>query len=65
MDYEKLLLKQKMLAEAFSVFMCLAAGYKTSCHGYLPLYSTVCTVPLYSTCCTTSHLDVCHRGSCI
>jgi len=55
MDYEKLLLKQKMLAEAFfSVFMCLAAGYKMSCHGYLPLYSTVCTVPLYSTCCTTS-----------
>ena len=27
------------------VFVCLPAGYgKSFCHGYLPLYSTVCTV---------------------
>jgi len=48
-DYEKLLLKQRKVVEAFiSLFVCLAAGYGPRdifCHGYLPLYSTVC---LYS-----------------
>jgi len=45
-DYEKLLPKQRKAVEAFvSVFVHLPAGYrKNFCHGYLPLYSTICTV---------------------
>ena len=45
-DYEKWLPKQRKAVEAFiSVFVRLAADYRKSfCHGYLPLYSTVCTV---------------------
>jgi len=46
MDYEKLLPKQRTTVEAFIfVFMRLPAGYKKSfCHGYLPSYSTICSV---------------------
>jgi len=45
MDYEKLFPKQRKAVEAFfSVFMCLPAGYRKSCHGNLPLYLTVCAV---------------------
>ena len=46
----KLLLKQKWAVIAFIyVFVHLIAGYRKSfCHGYLSLYSTICTVHVLS-----------------
>ena len=44
-DSEESLPNKKKLEAFISVFVYLAAGYRKSfCHGYLPLYLTVCTV---------------------
>ena len=45
-DYEKILPKlRKAVVPFVSIFVHLAASYRKSfCHGYLPLYSPVCTV---------------------
>ena len=44
-DSEESLPNKKKLEAFISVFVYLAAGYRKSfCHGYLPLYSPVCTV---------------------